>query len=153
MIFKNQDIITLAETGEYDILIHGCNCFVTMGAGVAKLVKERFPKAFWVDAQTRKGDRSKLGTTSFISCPIDEHKSITVVNAYTQYNYGRNGNFFRPYAFETCLEEVIFHFDNTHSILMPKIGCGLAGGKEKDFYSIVEKTLEQNSYLVTVSYV
>ena len=30
------NLVTLALAGEFDVIIHGCNCFNTMGSGVAK---------------------------------------------------------------------------------------------------------------------
>ena len=38
----NGDIIKLAP--EFDVVIHGCNCFHKMGAGVAKLIAKNFPE-------------------------------------------------------------------------------------------------------------
>ena len=29
------DLIKLAQKGKFDIIAHGCNCFCTMGAGIA----------------------------------------------------------------------------------------------------------------------
>lgn len=30
------NFIHLAQNGEFDLIVHGCNCFCTMGAGIAK---------------------------------------------------------------------------------------------------------------------
>ena len=32
------DLIKLAQDGVFDVIIHGCNCQNTMGAGIAKTV-------------------------------------------------------------------------------------------------------------------
>ena len=29
------DLIKSAKEGQFDVIIHGCNCFNTMGAGIA----------------------------------------------------------------------------------------------------------------------
>jgi len=55
------DLIQLAKNGQFDLIAHGCNCFCTMGAGIAKAVKEVFPAAFEADEATQRGDRAKLG--------------------------------------------------------------------------------------------
>ena len=39
------DLIQLALDGEFDLIIHGCNCFCSMGAGIAKSIREIFPEA------------------------------------------------------------------------------------------------------------
>jgi O-acetyl-ADP-ribose deacetylase (regulator of RNase III) len=37
------DLIRLAREGGFDLIVHGCNCFGTMGAGIAKGIKAAFP--------------------------------------------------------------------------------------------------------------
>ena len=59
------DLIKKAKDGEFDLIIHGCNCFCTMGAGIAKGIKNNFPQAFQADQMTLKGSKAKLGTCSF----------------------------------------------------------------------------------------
>ena len=85
------DLIKLALKGDFDVIVHGCNCFCTMGAGIAKAIKSTFPTAYQADLKTVKGDRSKLGSYSMATIENNGHK-ITVVNAYTQYHYGGPGN-------------------------------------------------------------
>ena len=33
------DLLLLALAGHFDVIVHGCNCQCTMGAGVAKAIK------------------------------------------------------------------------------------------------------------------
>lgn len=35
------DLIKLAIDSEFDLIIHGCNGFCTMGAGIAKTIKQK----------------------------------------------------------------------------------------------------------------
>ena len=37
------DLIQLALTGEFDVIIHGCNCFCAMVAGIAQSIRSVFP--------------------------------------------------------------------------------------------------------------
>jgi len=53
------------KNGEFDVIIHGCNCFCTMGGGIAKTIKNEFIEAFNADRKTIKGSKDKLGTCSF----------------------------------------------------------------------------------------
>ena len=55
------NLLDLAEAGEFDIIIHGCNCFNTMGGGIAREIRERYPEVSTVDSKTVSGDYSKLG--------------------------------------------------------------------------------------------
>lgn len=40
------------ERGNFSYLLHGCNCFHTMGAGIARDTKERNPEALQADKLT-----------------------------------------------------------------------------------------------------
>ena len=59
------DLIGMAQNGEFDAIIHGCNCFNKMGSGIAKSIKVAFPQAFAVDRATIAGNRRKLGTITY----------------------------------------------------------------------------------------
>ena len=81
------DLIHLAKSGDFDLIVHGCNCFCTMGPGIAKAIKAVFPAACDADLATAKGDRSKLGTCTF--AVIDQNGApLVLVNAYTQFDTG-----------------------------------------------------------------
>ena len=58
------NLLEMAKNGEFDIIIHGCNCLHTMGAGIAKYIKQDFPEAFQADKKTKYADKQKLGTFS-----------------------------------------------------------------------------------------
>lgn len=80
------DLIKLALAGEFDVIIHGCNCQCAMGAGIAKTIRDVFPEAYQADLATVKGSRTKLGT---YSCAAVQRggTTITIVNGYTQYHW------------------------------------------------------------------
>lgn len=46
------DLIKLAKKGKFDIIVHGCNCFCEMGAGIARQIKKTFPEAYRADMET-----------------------------------------------------------------------------------------------------
>lgn len=85
------DLIKLALNGEFDVIVHGCNCFCTMGKGIALTIKNVFPEAYQADLKTNKGDKQKLGKYSYAKLQRNGYQ-ITVINAYTQYHYGGCGN-------------------------------------------------------------
>ena len=55
------DLIELAKAGNFDVIIHGCNCQCRMGRGIALSIKQEFEEAFLADFMTEIGDRTKLG--------------------------------------------------------------------------------------------
>lgn len=134
MKYVKGDLIQLALNGEFDLIVHGCNCFCKWGAGIAKQMKESFPFAHSADYITNKGDKSKLGT--YIS--TKEH-GIIVINAYTQYNYGRGLQ--ADYdAIRSIMKQLKLSFHGRR-IGMPLIGAGHAGGDWEVISKIIEEEL------------
>ena len=61
------NLITLAELGHFDVVTHGCNCFCTMGAGIAPQMAKAFGcDKFAMEAPEYRGDINKLGVIDFL---------------------------------------------------------------------------------------
>jgi len=82
------NLITMALNGDFDVIIHGCNCFCTMASGIAGQISQRLPAAREADKLTEKGDIDKLGKYSAADCMGDHENPFIVVYSYTQYRYG-----------------------------------------------------------------
>ena len=137
------DLIKLALQGNFDVIIHGCNCFCTMGAGIAKTIKAKFPSAYSADLATVKGDRSKLGTISFAEVELENGKLI--INGYTQYDFSRTKIVVEYEAIREVFQKVKNQFSGLR-IVYPAIGAGLAGGDWKVISKIIEKELEGENH-------
>lgn len=133
------DLLELALAGEFDVIVHGCNCHCTMGAGIAKSIKARFPEAYAADLATTKGDREKLGTISFAEIERPHH-SLVVVNAYTQYDWRGSGKKVDYDAIRTTMQFVKSRFGGKR-IGYPLIGAGLAGGDWSEIAPIIDAAL------------
>jgi O-acetyl-ADP-ribose deacetylase (regulator of RNase III) len=133
------DLIELAKKGNFQAIVHGCNCFNTMGSGIAKQVKETWPGAFKADLATLPGDVFKLGDfTSF----IDKQGRLIIYNAYTQYGYMPRGVRHTEYcAILYALNKIGNDLPSNSRIGIPLIGCGLGGGEWRIVEPIVDKTL------------
>lgn len=116
------NLISLAESGHFDAIVHGCNCHCNMGAGIAKAIKERWPEAYAADCKTKKGDRSKMGTYSYA-----EVDGLTIINLYSQYDYTRNKVDVEYESLKRGFDLVRANFAGKR-IGIPLIGAGLAGG-------------------------
>lgn len=127
------NLLDLAEAGEFDIVVQGCNCFNTMGGGIAREIRERYPMAELVDNETEKGAYNKLGnyTTAFTG-------KFLIVNAYTQYNMSQGNDVFEYTAFELILQKLCHEF-GTKRIGLPYIGMGLAGGDKEIILDMIEE--------------
>lgn len=134
------DLLKLAQEGEFDLIIHGCNCHCTMGAGIAKGVKTLFPEAYKADLETEKGDRSKLGQISWGEVERDGRR-LVVVNGYTQYNYRGRGVLVDYEAVRSVMAEVKRQFSGLR-IGYPRIGAGLAKGDWDRIAGIIEEELK-----------
>lgn len=129
------DLIKLARNGEFELIVHGCNCFCAMGAGIAQGIKAAFPAAYEADQATESGDRDKLGT-----CTHAEIDGLIVVNAYTQYRHGGGGRLVDYDAVRSCMRWIREHFSGRR-IGLPRIGAGLAGGDWEAIAAIIEEEL------------
>lgn len=137
MKIVNGNLIELAKTDQFNMIVHGCNCFCTMGAGIAKQIKKHFPEAYKVDQSTKKGAKSKLGQISMALIP---EYNLVVVNAYTQYMYGRYRRHVDYDAVESCFQRIAF-FGEDKKIGYPKIGCNLGGGDWNVVSEIINRRL------------
>jgi O-acetyl-ADP-ribose deacetylase (regulator of RNase III) len=132
--YREGDLITLAKEGHFDVITHGCNCFCTMGAGIAPQMAKAFGcDTFMMEDLKYKGNINKLGTIDYEIQPIfGTSKNLVVVNSYTQYRYGRNhadgDKIPVDYdAIRLCMRKINRIFKDK-TIGLPKIGAGLAGG-------------------------
>ena len=142
------DLITLALEGEFDVIIHGCNCYNTMGAGIARAVRDRLPEAFAADRATIKGDFEKLGTYTSAEIVRDDVR-FTVINAYTQGNYRGSGALVHYDAIRSNFRAVAKNFPDAR-IGYPKIGAGLAGGDWDRIAAIIDEELEGCDHTLVV---
>ncbi len=133
------DLIKLALEGKFDVIVHGGNCYCTMGAGIAMAIKSEFPEAYEADCKTEKGSKDKLGTYSHATIEKNENK-ITVINAYTQHDYKGPG----IKADYDAIRYVFKQLKSNYSgklIGYPKICAGLAGGDSKQISKIIDEEL------------
>lgn len=135
------DLVEMASKGDFDVIVHGQNCFHGWGAGIAKTIGRRFPQAKKADKETRFGDKKKLGTYSFAKVTLDCGKELIIVNAYTQYNFGQ-GLQLNYNALEKVMEKIAEDFSDLH-VAYPKIGAGHAGGDWKKISASIDEKLEK----------
>lgn len=139
MIIERGDLVQKARAGEFDVIVHGCNCFCTMGAGIAKTIKQVFPGAYQADLKTIAGDKTKLGSYSIAHVDAGG-KLLNIINAYTQYHW-RGSGIKADYA---AIRHVFHQLKENYSgkrIGYPAIGAGLAGGDWAIIAAIIDEEL------------
>jgi len=135
------NLITLAYENKFDLILQGCNCFCTMGSGLAKEIREKIPVAYEADLKTIKGDINKLGNFTFADEFDDSGFGFRVINVYSQYYYDAR---LKPLDYEalTLALRKLNHLYRGKSIGVPLIGAGLAGGDWDRIKKIIEVELE-----------
>lgn len=133
------DAIELFKTGEFDAFAHGCNCFCTMGKGIAKQVKSDLEPLFRADViNGKRGNRGKLGTFS-------SHKFDFGIgfNLYTQYTFWDKGDMLSYEAIELGFRKLNGYMKSQElkTLIIPKIGSRLAHGD----WGIISKLIDINS--------
>lgn len=142
------DLVKLAKIGTFQVIVHGCNCYRTMGAGIAKQIKREFPEAYESDFWTKHGDRNKLGTYSFATVKNENETFVTIVNAYTQYRYGNQHD-----CDYDAIKKVFSKIKNDFTGLKigyPEIGCGRAGGDWNIVSEIIDNELWEEDHTLVV---
>jgi O-acetyl-ADP-ribose deacetylase (regulator of RNase III) len=137
------NLLDLAEAGKFDVVVQGCNCFNTMGGGIAREIRERYPEVAEADARTVRGDYNKLGNWT-AGTVIDDDFRFIVINAYTQFDMSTGEDVFEYTAFELILQKLVRLY-GIYSIGLPYIGMGLAGGNKDIIIPMIELFAQQIS--------
>jgi O-acetyl-ADP-ribose deacetylase (regulator of RNase III) len=134
-----------------EIIGHQCNCQNTFGSGIARSIKEMYPKAYYLDCMAAKEKVNKLGNISVATVIPEDHELSDIrfiFNLYGQ-NLGTDKNklYDRKTDYEalfTALQKMATYFKDDHPLdtltvgLPYKIGCGLGSGD----WNIVERLIE-----------
>jgi O-acetyl-ADP-ribose deacetylase (regulator of RNase III) len=134
------NLIDLAEQGAFDVIVQGCNCYNTMGSGIAREIRQRYPEAYEADCRTEKGDIMKLGNWTAY-----DTGTFKIINAYTQYGFNAGGttaDLFEYTSFQLILQKLFAEYGK-QDIGLPYIGMGLAGGDKEKIIKMIEDFAEQ----------
>lgn len=146
--YKTGDLLEFTE----DAFGHGCNCQSTMGSGVAKAVRAKYPDMYYeADCKSMFSKEDKLGKYTFWLLPNNK----IGYNIYSQFDYkGRNvGKMDLDYgALESGLMAVCVDLSNRRlkSLALPKIGAGLAGGNWEIIEGIIKRVSDTTGIDVAV---
>ena len=153
ILYKDGNLLKMAENGDFDVIGHCANCFNTFGAGIALQIKNKFPEAYAADCATKKGDEFKLGSITDAEIKRND-KEFIIVNLYGQFDYTgrRSGKMDLDYdALRSALKLMKTKYSGKRFGL-PKIGSLLAGGD----WSIIAKIIEEEfrgEYVTIINYV
>lgn len=150
------NLLDLADKGEFDFIMHGCNCQNLMGAGIALQIRKRYPVAFEADTDyfvnhvhptpiqaLYKARTSLLLGNYSIASVYDENANhedgpkFTIINAYTQILPGAN---FDINALIVVMKKINLIYAGKR-IGLPLIGAGIGGGHWESICNAIRFTL------------
>lgn len=159
------NLIDMAENGDFDIIVHGCNCQNVMGSGIAKEIRERYPQVYSADSVAHRDALDEEGwTPGSPICLLGNYSETTdtenardfnfrIINAYTQVNFVPRGvDHFEYGSFSLILRKLAAVYPSKR-FGFPYIGMGLAGGDKKRILTLLEdfaNTIEQTGGSATL---
>ena len=143
LLHTKGNLLDLAEAGKFGIVVQGCNCFNTMGGGIAREIRERYPEVAKADMETIRGDYNKLGTWTVGYARLNNTPAAyRIINAYTQYNMSTGEDVFEYVAFQLILQKLA-HMYPGGDFGFPYIGMGLAMGNKDLIIQMLEDFADQ----------
>lgn len=142
---------TSPQGSENKIIVHVCNDIGGWGKGFVMAISKRWKKP---ETQYREWFKSKkefeLGKVQLVQVEED----LWVANLIGQHKINKDENGEAPIRYNAIEEglKTVSEFAKTNnaSIHMPRIGCGLAGGKWEMIEPIILKTLSNKNVEVVV---
>ena len=136
----NADLLEFSLDG----FIHSCNCFCTMGAGIALQIKNKYPEMYKADvAYGKRGDITRLGKFSWVKC----HDGKIGYNLYGQYNFGtwkRQTNYDAVTLGLTAINEHAISIGVKRIGLPKNMGCMLGGGSWPVIRALIDEVFTES---------
>jgi O-acetyl-ADP-ribose deacetylase (regulator of RNase III) len=144
-----QDLLTL----KCDAIMHQCNCFCTMGSGVARSIRGIYPEVYEADLRTKRGDRDKLGKVGVAKIKNSEAATRFCFNAYSQYEYGYGKRQTNYESYYVCLSKIRDYAEKNGFVTVAapyKMGCALAGGDWDICYAMFKSVFENSKVSLAI---
>lgn len=138
------DLVKMALRGEFDVIIHECNCCCDMQTKLGKQIRQFFPEAYMADMATVCGDITKLGSYSQANVR-SKAGEIVIVNAYTRHNDANEA--LRAISSVFCK---IKHEFAGLKIGYPKIGASLQGHYWEQISNIIDEALVDEDHALVL---
>ena len=140
-----------------DVICHQVNCQGVMGSGIAKQVRDKYPKVYEeylkLCSEYRNDTKALLGRTQYVSTWGDGKGNFGgIVNLFAQDKFGYDGKCYTNYfSLRICLEEVRRHVYNGKSVAIPYLmGCHRGGGDWNVVYKMIEEVFADSDCEVLI---
>jgi O-acetyl-ADP-ribose deacetylase (regulator of RNase III) len=137
-IYKVEKDITQSDA---TLILHQVNCQHTMGSGVAKAIKTKWPRVYH---DYMSIEEQKLGMIQTVKVETNKY----VVNMFAQDKYGYDGKRYTSYdALDKCLQQVAEFCRNEmiDYIAIPyNMSCDRGGASWNVVLSLIENAFKDN---------
>lgn len=137
----------LLEQSDLTHLAHQANLFHTFGSGIAKAIKDKYPRAFEADLLTARGNKYKLGSWSV------SKGTPTIFNLYSQIGIGSDDRKTSYDQLDIVLRALEAHLRKEDDVMLGLphfLGCGLANGDWKIVNAMIESIYQGSSVKVVI---
>lgn len=128
-----------------NLILHQVNCMGKMRSGVAKQIREKWGKVYEKFINTYKYTPSSVDLLGQVeSVLVSDQGEQYVVNMYSQFNYGYNGDRYTNYeALYKCLEQAgkVAKERNLTVALPYHMGCDRGGAQWNIVYEMIRYTM------------
>lgn len=128
------NLLTLAENGEFDCIMHVVNSFGVMGSGIALSIKKKYPFTFENYENLCKGSSAEdlLGDNLMVWEKSLNGKDFLISNIFAMHSLGGDGRNLNYEAFYSSIGRMLEEESQEFGIISfgcPKLmGCDRAGG-------------------------
>ena len=137
----------------HKVIVHVCNDFGKWGKGFVLAISKRWkePEKVYKAAYASDSNPPGLGDVQFVKA----EDGITIANMIGQHGIKKSNSKaeapIRYPAIKQGLETITkYALEHNSSIHMPRIGCGLAGGKWEEVEPLIEASLIAAGVSITV---
>lgn len=146
MKFIHGDLFEHATEG---LIIHQVNSFFVMGAGFAAQLKKTYPlvEEAYLSLKETHSPEDVFGMVQVVKV----NENLEVANMFSQYRFGRKGQFTSYEQFARCLQKIDNRFHKDVKISIPHgIGSALGGADWFVILSIIKGILGHRGDNVTI---
>lgn len=132
---------------EQNVIVHQCNAQDTMGSGVAKAIRDKYPVVYTDYVKSFKDIPKQERMGMVLGVQVGTERSVVICNLIAQYHYLPRGIRHTSYdALTKGFEEIKKH--TKEDLAMPKIGCGLGGGNWRIVSAIIESVFDDRDVYI-----
>lgn len=142
LTYKTGDLMEADEIA----IAHGCNTQGLMGAGVARLVRDKYPDVYEAYKESCNSGVFQVGTAQAVWADPTNHGDRLVYNLGTQRFPGPDATVWGVFlSFANMAENAYWRKITT--IAIPRIGCGIGAlDWVSDVEPAIEKAIEWSSH-------